>query len=60
MKKIIALILCFITLFTVTITAYASEIAPYSNNVYTTDVSFNIPIVVKQLHHMNIKEKPVL
>ena len=42
MKKIIALILCFITLFTVTITAYASEIAPYSNNVYTTDVSFNI------------------
>lgn len=41
-KKFIAVILCFVTLFTLTITAYASEIMPYSNNVSTTNTTFSI------------------
>lgn len=42
MKKIIASILSLVLLFTVSITAYANDIELYSNNVYTTDVSFSI------------------
>lgn len=42
MRKIIAIILCLVTLFSATITAYAVEIAPCSNNVYTTNTSFSI------------------
>ena len=42
MKKIIAVILCFVTLFSATITAYASSIQPYSNNVDTTKTTFVI------------------
>lgn len=42
MKKIIAVILCLVTLFTATITAYAAGIQPFSNNVNSTDVSFSI------------------
>lgn len=42
MKKFIVVILCFVTLFTVTITAYASDIQPFSNNVYTTNTTFAI------------------
>lgn len=41
-KKFIVVILCFVTLFTVTITAYASDIQPFSNNVYTTNTTFAI------------------
>lgn len=42
MKKFIAVCLCIVTLFSATITAYASGIQPYSNNVNSTDVSFSI------------------
>lgn len=42
MKKIIASILSLVLWFTVSITAYANDIELYSNNVYTTDVSFSI------------------
>ncbi|MCM1286393.1 MAG: hypothetical protein NC213_09170 [Acetobacter sp.] len=42
MKKFIASCLCIVTLFSATITAYASSIQPYSNNVNTTDVTFSI------------------
>lgn len=42
MKKFIVVILCFVTLFTVTITAYAGDIQPFSNNVYTTNTTFAI------------------
>ncbi len=42
MKKIIAVILCFVTLFAATITAYASSIQLYSNNVLTTNTTFSI------------------
>lgn len=42
MKKIIALILCFITLFTVTITAYASDIQLFYNNVDNVSTTFSI------------------
>lgn len=42
MKKIIAVILCFVTLFATTITAYAGSIQLYSNNVLTTNTTFSI------------------
>lgn len=42
MKKVIAVILCLVTLFTATITAYAGSIQPYSNNVDTTNTTFSI------------------
>lgn len=42
MKKVIAVILCFVTLFTTTITAYAGSIQLYSNNVLTTNTTFSI------------------
>ncbi len=42
MKKFIAVCLCIVTLFSATITAYASSIQPYFNNVNTTDVAFSI------------------
>lgn len=42
MKKAIAIMLSFVVLFTASITAYASEIQPYSNNVSTTSTTFSI------------------
>lgn len=42
MKKMIAVILCLVTLFTATITAYAGSIQPYFNNVDTTNTTFSI------------------
>ncbi len=42
MKKMIAVILCLVTFFTVTLTAYASEIQPFSNNVGNTNTVFTI------------------
>ena len=42
MKKFIAACLCLVTLFTATITAYASSIQPFSNNVDTVTTSFSI------------------
>lgn len=42
MKKIIAVVLCLVTFFTATITAYASNIQPYSNNVGSTNTTFTI------------------
>lgn len=42
MKKVIAIILCLVTLFSATITAYASSIRPYSNNVGSTNTTFTI------------------
>lgn len=42
MKKVIAVILCLVTFFTVTLTAYASEIQPFSNNVGSTNTVFTI------------------
>lgn len=42
MKKFIAVCLCIVTLFSATITAYASSIQPYSNNVDTTKTTFVI------------------
>lgn len=42
MKKFIAMILCFVTLFTVTFPVSASNITTYSNNIYTADTSFSI------------------
>ncbi len=43
MKKVLSVILCLVTLFMATITAYAnSSIQPFSNNVNSTDVSFSI------------------
>ncbi len=42
MKKFIATILCFVTLFSVTFPVYASSITPYSNNIYSTNTSFSI------------------
>ncbi len=43
MKKLISVILCLAILSTIAVTAYASDVAvPYSNNVYTVDVSFSI------------------
>lgn len=42
MKKLFAVCLCIVTLFSATITAYASDIHPYSNNVDTTKTAFVI------------------
>lgn len=42
MKKVIAVMLCLVIIFTATITAYAGSIQPFSNNVNSTDVSFSI------------------
>lgn len=42
MKKIIAMALCFVTLFTLTFPAYASSITLYSNNIYSADTAFTI------------------
>lgn len=42
MKKFIATLLCIVTLFVTTLTAYASDIQPYSNNVNSTSVYFSI------------------
>lgn len=42
MKKVIAVVLCLVTFFTATITAYASSIQPYSNNVGSTNTTFTI------------------
>ena len=42
MKKFIAVCLCIVTLFSATITAYASSIQAYSNNVDTTKTTFVI------------------
>lgn len=42
MKRTISLILCLVIFFTITTSVYASEITPYSNNVYTTDAYFAI------------------
>lgn len=42
MKKVIAVILCLVTLFVTTLTVYASEIQPFSNNVGSTNTVFSI------------------
>ena len=42
MKRFTAICLCIVTLFSATITAYASGIHPYSNNVDTTNTTFSI------------------
>ena len=42
MKKVIAVLLCLVTLFTVTITAYANSVQPYYNNVGSTNTVFTI------------------
>ncbi len=42
MKKLIAIILCFVILLTATFPAYAIGITPYTNNIYTTNTSFSI------------------
>lgn len=42
MKKIISTMLCWIVLFTTTLTVYAAEIQPFSNNVGMTNTVFNI------------------
>lgn len=42
MKKVIAVILCLVTFFAATLTAYASEIQPFSNNVGSTNTVFTI------------------
>ena len=42
MKKILAFILCVVTLFAATVTVYAGNIQPYSNNVNSTNVYFSI------------------
>lgn len=42
MKKMIAVILSVVILFTATITAYASSIQPYYNNVGSTNAVFTI------------------
>ncbi len=42
MKKLIAAVLCFVTLFTVTFPVYASSITPCSNNINSTNTSFSI------------------
>lgn len=42
MKKLIAVILCFVTLFSLFVPVYASGITTYSNNIYTTNTSFFI------------------
>ncbi len=42
MKKLIAAVLCFVTLFTVTFPVYASSITPCANNIYTAETSFYI------------------
>jgi hypothetical protein len=42
MKKIIALIICFVVLFATTITAHASDIQICSNNVDATSTAFSI------------------
>lgn len=42
MKKLIAIFLCIVTLFTVAFPVYASSITPYSNNIYSTNTSFSI------------------
>lgn len=42
MKKMIAVILSVVTLFTTTITAYAGSIQPFSNNVDTVTTSLSI------------------
>ena len=42
MKKFIAVLLCLVTLFTVTITAYANSVQPYYNNVGSTNTVFTI------------------
>lgn len=42
MKKLIAIVLCFVTLFILTLPVYASSITTYTNNVNTTNTSFSI------------------
>lgn len=42
MKKLIAMLLCFVILFTVTFPVYAAGINTYSNNIYTTNTTFAI------------------
>lgn len=42
MKKLIALGLCFVTLFSLFVPVYASGITTYSNNINTTNTSFSI------------------
>lgn len=42
MKKIISILLCLIVPFTTTLTVYADEIQPFSNNVGMTNTVFNI------------------
>lgn len=42
MKKLIAIFLCLVAFFTTTLTVYASDIQPYSNNVGSTNTYFSI------------------
>lgn len=42
MKRVISVILCLITFFITTLTVYASEIQPFSNNVGSTNTVFSI------------------
>lgn len=42
MKKIVIALMALILIFTVTITAYASKITPFSNNVNSTKTTFSI------------------
>lgn len=60
MKKLIAVILCFVTLFSLFVPVYASGISTYSNNVYTTNVLFSISSAGKATVTSNYSGKPGL
>lgn len=60
MKKLIAVILCFVTLFSLFVPVYASGITTYSNNVNSTTTSFVITSTGKATVTSNYSGKPGL
>lgn len=62
MKKLIAIFLCIVTLFTVAFPVYASSITPYSNNIYSTNTSFSISSTgyATEIIYQNILMKTIL